>query len=125
MWGMRLEDFKILITGSRHHENRRMIEKAILDEVGVLSPENVTIIHGNARGADLISDSIAREHNFNISSHSAKWDLFGKMAGNIRNQKMVDLEPDICLAFPLDNSIGTYDCIRRAKEAGIETKVFR
>lgn len=56
MRGMRLKDFKILITGSRHHEDRSMIEKAILDEVGDLSPENVTIIHGNARGSDLISD---------------------------------------------------------------------
>ena len=32
---------------------------------------------------------------------------------------MVDLGADVCLAFPLGESRGTRDCMRRASEAGI------
>lgn len=41
------------------------------------------------------------------------------MAGHFRNQKMVDLGADICLAFPRGEARGTKDCIRRAEAAGI------
>jgi hypothetical protein len=32
---------------------------------------------------------------------------------------MVDLGADLCLAFPMPRSRGTWDCVRRAKKAGI------
>lgn len=44
-------------------------------------------------------------------------------AGNYRNQHMVDLGADAALAFPLRRSVGTRDCIRRLRVAGIPTRV--
>lgn len=41
-------------------------------------------------------------------------------AGLVRNQLMVDLGADICLAFPLPGSRGTWDCMGRAEAAGIK-----
>jgi hypothetical protein len=32
---------------------------------------------------------------------------------------MVDSRPDLVIAFPLEDSRGTFDCIRRAKAKGI------
>lgn len=38
-------------------------------------------------------------------------------AGHRRNQQMVDSRPDVVLAFCLDDSPGTIDCIERARRA--------
>lgn len=42
----------------------------------------------------------------------------------IRNQEMVDLGADLCIAYPLPEGSGTQDCIRRAVKAKIPTLVF-
>jgi len=59
----------------------------------------------------------------------ADWDQYGKKAGGIRNTWMLDdLEPgelvDVLLAFPLAGSIGTWDCIRKAKARGIPIRNY-
>jgi hypothetical protein len=43
--------------------------------------------------------------------------------GNYRNERMVRTMPDRCHGFLRDNSRGTRDCIKRAREAGIPTEV--
>ncbi|MGY1896168.1 SLOG family protein [Nocardia gipuzkoensis] len=44
------------------------------------------------------------------------------MAGHLRNQFMVDLGADLVIAFPLGKSLGTRDCMRRARGAGISVR---
>lgn len=45
-------------------------------------------------------------------------------AGGIRNKQMLNEgKPDLVIAFPTENSKGTWDMVRRAKRAGIETVV--
>ncbi|GAA3417665.1 hypothetical protein [Streptosporangium vulgare] len=41
------------------------------------------------------------------------------LAGHWRNQDMADLGAHLCIAAPVGRSTGTYDCMRRAKAAGI------
>lgn len=46
----------------------------------------------------------------------------GKKGGGSRNQQMIDEgKPDLVVAFPTKQSKGTWDMVRRAKKAGIET----
>lgn len=77
------------------------------------------------RGPFLGGDWHAHHHavarGWTVSEHPANWKLFGKAAGGFRNQQMVDLHPrpDVCVAAVLSESVGTYDCMRRAKAAGI------
>lgn len=52
-------------------------------------------------------------------SHPADWENDGRGAGFIRNQRMVDLGADVCLAFVEGASRGTRDCMKRAGQAGI------
>lgn len=84
------------------------------------------IIHGGARGADTMAEILfiyfktSEEHAREISRtrKDAEWDKYGKRrAGPIRNQVMVDLKPDWCIAMPGNN--GTADCVKRCKKAGI------
>lgn len=82
------------------------------------------IVHGGARGTDSVAAQWASEtQGVEPEPHPADWNLHGKAAGPIRNQEMVDLGADICLAFPSGGSIGTWDCLKRAALAGIPGRV--
>lgn len=121
---------RILITGSRYYSDSEAVETAILNAVADFYPDQpvvdngaVTIVHGAAPGADSLAANLCSELGFNEEAHPADWSM-GKKAGPLRNQSMVDLGADVCLAFPAENSRGTWDCIRRAMAAGIETKII-
>lgn len=113
---------RILITGSRDwpypYDVFRTIEQAI-----ALGPndEVPTIVHGDCPTG---ADSHARtwcETNPDLvvhEPHPADWSI-GKKAGPLRNQHMVDLGADICLAFPQGESRGTRHCMGAADKAGI------
>jgi len=60
-------------------------------------------------------------------SFPADWKSYGKGAGPIRNQLMLDEgKPDLVLAFHNDisSSRGTADMIRRAKKHGISYEII-
>lgn len=79
----------------------------------------VTILHGAcSTGVDRVAQAWAERHMMGIKRRPAKWNTFGKAAGPKRNQEMVDMKPDYCLAFP-SNGTGTADCAKRAADAGI------
>jgi hypothetical protein len=73
-------------------------------------PDGSTIIHGDQRGADLISDTEGRRRGFDIMAVPAAWDRFGDRAGPIRNQEMLNHliaaagmnQPIRCFAFHHD-----------------------
>lgn len=117
---------RILITGSREWTDRDVIRDAIVREgrASGLSGQDTTIVHGAARGADLLAADVAREFNCRIEAHPADWDRYGKSAGHHRNAEMVALGADVCLAFPLPGARGTWDCVRKAKAAGIPVTVY-
>ena len=46
-------------------------------------------------------------------------------AGPRRNAEMAALGADLCLAFPLGKSYGTWNCVNECKKAGIPVKVIR
>lgn len=56
--------------------------------------------------------------------HPAQWDRYGKAAGSIRNQEMVNADPDVCYAFPTPRSQGTLDCMARAWVRGVPVYVW-
>lgn len=116
---------RMIITGSRHYNDKETIIDAIEENLGDCYIEDVVIIEGGARGADTIAHNHGLDMGYVVETYHANWDKYGKKAGGIRNQQMVDSGADICLAFPLEGSIGTYDCIRRAKKSGIHTVVVK
>lgn len=74
------------------------------------------LISGGAKGADEVPKFL---FFYPWDVFPANWDKYGKAAGAIRNQQMLDEgQPNLVIAFPSGN--GTADMIRRAKKAGIE-----
>lgn len=113
----------VLVTGGRKYRDRHVIYNA-LDDVdkhrGI-----VEIVVGDATGADTIARLWAAEWGCPISVFRADWGKYGKAAGPIRNQRMLDeKKPDLCLAFPTKDGVGTWDMVNRATAAKVEVKVF-
>ena len=119
---------RVLVTGSRNWSDIKTLYDALSEELLVNGP--FILVHGGcATGADRLAENwglwakVIPSMNVTIEKHSADWSK-GSSAGPIRNQRMVDLGADVCLAFPKDDSRGTLDCIRRARAAKIPVKVF-
>jgi len=115
--------FTILVTGDRDWTNEGMIREAL--QLHDIVHGQVRVIHGDCRGADEIAGRIAKELGYDVVPYPADWKQYGKAAGPIRNQRMVDTSPNVVFAFHpnLDRSKGTKDCIYRARKAGLP--VFR
>lgn len=128
----------ILVSGSRRYSDEYKLHSTLdnvcLDRnwykllphtVSGLSKPEVIIINGGANGADYLATTWASANDCKCIIFKADWDLYGKKAGAMRNTEMlVKGKPDLVVAFPLEGSIGTYDMIRKAKKAGVETLIF-
>jgi hypothetical protein len=122
---------RILVTGTRYAdrgnaEHVRAVSRAFINYADFYSPfDDVTIVHGGARGVDTIA-GICAHAGWKVETCPADWNKHGKAAGFIRNQEMVDTKPDICLAFPASNkpSNGTWDTITRCAKYGIKVQIY-
>lgn len=122
---------KIVIAGSRLTvEGYDDIISEILDKY---NPETDTIIHGGASGVDSMAGKLALARKFKVIKMKAEWrknrenGKYKPEAGPIRNQKMIDSNPDIVYLLPypsLKESTGTYDTYKRATQKGIKTVVL-
>jgi hypothetical protein len=112
---------RLLVCGDRNWTDKSCIF-GTLDEVAP-----TVIISGGATGADDIAEQWAVEHRVERHIFPAQWDKFGKAAGPIRNQLMLDAgQPDLVLAFHADYALskGTKDMVRRARKAGLTARVI-
>ena len=109
---------KILVCGGRDYKDKKKVFK-ILDYIVNGSQSNI-LINGGAFGADSFAWEWAMDNQAKtcVVTVKANWDKYGKMAGPIRNQQMIDNHhPDLVLAFP--GGAGTRDCIDKALKCGI------
>lgn len=105
-----------------------------------LKYHKLTIIHGDATGADRAAAEWAAVNWVDSRPYPAEWSnitrhgarvvrradgtLYDACAGNVRNQRMLDKEhPILVIAFP--GGSGTADMIRRAKLQGVPVKEFK
>jgi hypothetical protein len=112
---------QILVTGSRDWEDVELIRSAIRS---VYEPGAV-LHHGGAKGADTIAGAYARGVGLEVIEHPAQWSTYGRRAGFLRNKEMVELQPDVVLAFQRFGSKGTQHTIDLAVERGIRVIAYR
>lgn len=112
---------KIAITGGRDH-------KVTTEELSTffrLFAEHggTELHHGDARGVDRIVAAEARARGIIVIDHpvsKSEWDQHGKIAGFIRNTRMLSTPGvKLLIAFPGDN--GTRNCVQRARAMKIKT----
>ena len=125
---------RVLVTGSRDWDDWEAVWRQ-LDALCPAPGHTLIVVHGACpTGADHHAsdwcDEFAwfaeqRGAELIVEPHAADWAKHGKAAGPIRNQQMVDVGADLCLAFVKNNSRGASDCLARAQAAGIECRVFR
>jgi hypothetical protein len=74
-----------------------------------------TLVVGDAEGADALATEIWRRYVGEPIIVRAQWATFGKAAGPLRNQAIMDNWPDILVAVMYrPSTVGTQDMINRA-----------
>jgi YspA, cpYpsA-related SLOG family len=76
------------------------------------------LVHGAAKGADTLGARWALGKGIFSAGYPAQWDKYGKKAGVVRNQEMLDRE-EIEFVVACPGGRGTADMVRRATAAGI------
>lgn len=121
---------RILVTGWRDWpaELADYIYLQLAVEVGqwAHTKRPVVIVEGECPygGADRWAREYGEANGHIVEKHPADWDRHGRSAGHLRNTEMVNAGANVCLAFPGPKSRGTRDCLLKAIEAGIETRVY-
>jgi hypothetical protein len=108
---------RVLACGSRDWTDGELIRRELSSLQGV-----DVVIEGEAPGADTLAAAAARELGIPVLPFPADWDHYGRAAGPIRNQQMIEEgHPDLVLAFSesLNSSRGTADMVARARRARI------
>lgn len=111
----------VLVCGGRDYLNRR----AVFDSLTMLAGYAHRVCgkldglaHGGATGADLLVGEWGRLNRVGVSVFKADWDVYGRAAGPVRNQRMLrEFCPDVVLAFP--GGAGTRDMVNKAEAAGV------
>ncbi len=112
---------RVLVCGDRNWSDMDLIKCALVDI------EATEVVHGGCRGADLLGLEAAEFLGLDVVAYPADWNRYGRAAGPIRNQQMLDMgEPDMVFAFhnDIDASRGTKDMLRRADIAGVPNQLF-
>jgi len=125
---------KILVCGSRNWTDEETI-RSVLSTY----PSSTVVVHGACNldlyrrtgkrvGADLLAEKVAIELGMEVIPYPADWKLYGKAAGPIRNQQMLDREyPDEVLGFIQDTTRarGTLGMLKLAKARGKPCRAWR
>lgn len=112
---------RLLVCGGRDYSDKVALF-ATLDNYNKVSPVDL-VIHGAARGADMLAQDWADDRGVCCLQFPAKWNRDGKAAGPIRNRLMLtDGKPDFVIAFP--GGRGTADMVKQAKAAGVSVRVI-
>lgn len=116
---LEMEDFVIvLVCGGRDFSDRALLFTT-MDRVLAKYPDGLLVVHGSAKGADLLAEEWCKARQVMYVGVPAQWDRFGKSAGMQRNRIMRDVwEPKACIAFK--GGVGTLGMIGLMREVGVE-----
>jgi hypothetical protein len=107
--------FKVVVAGSRDFTDYTLLKRRLDEALRNKVSEGITIVSGAARGADKLGEMYAKERGYEIDSHPADWEQYGKRAGYIRNEEMAK-SADALVAFWDGKSRGTQHMINLAKK---------
>ena len=107
---------RILFCGDRNWKDAAKIAAAF----DRLQP--TLVIEGEARGADKMARAEAEMREIPVLPFPADWEMYGRLAGPIRNRRMIEQgKPDLVVAFHenIAESKGTANMLAQAEKYGI------
>ena len=106
---------RVLVCGGRNYDDSRQVERVLM---ALQATSGIgMIIEGGAMGADALAALWAAEHEITLRCFPAEWGKYGRGAGPIRNQQMIDEgRPELVVAFP--GGRGTANMVALAREIG-------
>ncbi len=110
---------RVLVCGGRRFHDYGFVWDT-LDDIRFERGAFSVVIDGMCpTGVDRDARRYAAENGITLRSFRPDWHQYGRKAGPVRNQRMLDEgRPDLVVAFP--GGRGTADMVRRAKRAGVE-----
>jgi hypothetical protein len=112
----------LMVTGSRSWDLVKPIQTHL--KWFTRGANEVTLLEGGAEGADRIARNYALSQGWEVITFLPKYELHGKSATHVRNQKMVDMLPDLVLAYSRNRSSGTYSTIEKAFKARLLVRPY-
>lgn len=111
----------LVVTGSRDWKNYRRIEELLTH----LKPD-LLLVGDCPTGADPMAFTAAKALGIKCAVKYADWRHYGLAAGPMRNRVMLDMNPDLVLAFHenIEKSKGTKDCYEEANRRGLSTMLI-
>jgi len=106
------------VSGTRSFEDYNKFSEIMDDFKDVDS-----IVSGGARGTDTMAERYAKENNIDFSEYLPEWGRYGRAAGPIRNEKIVEAS-DLIVAFHNGISRGTQSTIDIANKTGTKIMIF-
>lgn len=117
---------RVLICGDRNWSDYNRISEIVKRLIAKYG--KIEIIEGGCRGADVLARKAAIECGVPYKEFPANWTKYGKSAGPIRNQQMLDEGmPSMVIAFHsnISTSKGTKDMIERARKHQIPSYIIK
>jgi hypothetical protein len=108
---------KILVCGGRKYSDQDQFIEVMDKIVNKFGADNIEFISGGATGADTMIIEYAQFHQIDYTVKYAKWKKSGKSAGSIRNKVMLDLNPNLVVAFP--GGSGTKNMVEISRKKGV------
>lgn len=118
---------RVLITGSRNWTDEEAIERALVTLTYDAPPDDITIVHGGALGADHLAGLRAFSCGYATEVHRPDYKAYpGHLAPLKRNDAMLDSGIDLVLAFMLGTPErgGTKYTVDGAKRRGIPVIIY-
>lgn len=79
----------VLVTGGRDFDDIDSMRE-VLGFLAKFYGDALRVIHGGAKGADSLAGRVCNELNIPARSYPADWNKYGKRAGFLRNEQMVE-----------------------------------
>lgn len=132
-----MSELRIIVTGGRKRsseQDRATLLRDITRRVYSMPVRfgeelRVVVVQGGCPdGVDAMARDVTDGTFFQVETYPADFDIHPNNAVEVSNQAMVDGGADLCIAMPnalADGpSLGTWDMICRAVDAGIETRIY-
>ena len=112
----------LAIVGSRAYSNYYEFSETIDQWISYYG-QPLEIVSGGAQGADSLAKKYALDRGITFREFLPDWKSYGKRAGPLRNQKIVDASTHM-VAFLAKSSKGTVDSINKARNRRLKISVY-